>query len=597
MSTTDLTQSPRLPRRVIAAVTATLGTVIWTHALAGVVRSVFEDAQVAASQAAAPLTLAAIVTALAAAALFPRRGLSAIVAAVVGLLASGIVTWLVPGSFVFAWALVPAGAMFAAGGAWICQRLPASFDEAAARRPKLAAVWVLMALVAVVQIGRLSTYMTDPETDWFLSTRHPFYAKHECANAYFYAAELAQRGEANVYDCAHYPGLNPEAEPHTEISGMTPEDPFQYAPQFLLWPRLAIGLTHDYSALRMLWFGINTTLCIGTVILLSVWMGGRIGTVSALLAPAVVASFPVLHNFQYGQFHFAAVALAVLGMLALNRGRPALGGSLLAVSILSKLFPAVLLVPLVAQRRWRDLGWTAGAGAIVTILAFGVLGPAPFAAFFDYHVPRLADGSAFAFDEAWPELATLVIAGNQGIQGMLHKLEAMGFHVGGAAGILVPSYGVALLVLGLWSGLRNAKANRPERAIMWLGLLGMASLASAGAWADYVPLTCVWLLAVLFPMTAGNRVAQGALAVCAVLQVFLLGALPLGGYADGSWMLPLSLISALAMLATFTGAVLHGALTEGRVEAKLRSGWSALAEADSGLRGTTGDEQALERAV
>ena len=137
----------------------------------------------------------------------------------------------------------------------------------------------------------------------------------------------------------------------TELTGMAPEDPFQYAPQFLLWPRAAIAITQDYQAIRLVWFGINVTLCMGAVLLLSFWVGGRVGAVSALLSPFVLIAFPTLHNFQYGQFHFATIALAVLAMLAFARRRPAIGGTLLAVSILSKLFPALLLVPLALQRR------------------------------------------------------------------------------------------------------------------------------------------------------------------------------------------------------------------------------------------------------
>ena len=92
-------------------------------------------------------------------------------------------------------------------------------------------------------------------------------------------------------------------------------------------------------------------------------------------------------------------------------------------------------------------------------------------------------------------------------------------------------------------------------AIAWLGLLGLGSLASTGAWADYVPLTCVWLLTLLAPLTAGRPALQLALGLCAVLQLFLPGTMPLGDWVGTSWMYPLSLLGALAMLATFTIAV------------------------------------------
>jgi hypothetical protein len=191
-----------------------------------------------------------------------------------------------------------------------------------------------------------------------------------------------------------------------------------------------------------------------------------------------------------------------------------------------------------------------------------VLGPAPFAAFLQYHLPRLGDGSAFAFGTAWPEVAPLLVAANQGVQGMLHKLWAMG--VGGEDASLARaasvSYAGLLLALGAATGLRLRRAGRAERAIAWLGLLGMGSLASAGAWADYVPLTCVWLLALLAPQAAGRPAVGTALAICAVFQALLLGTMPIGDRFDAGWMIPLSLLGSAAMLATFVAPVARMAL-------------------------------------
>jgi hypothetical protein len=553
MSTTEKSLGLSSTHRVVAGMTAVAATIVWTHGLAGLLGR--------APSSSGALTVAAVVAALVGAVVYPRRVSAGVAAAVAGLAGAGVIAWSYPGAFLPSLALIPAAASMAAGGAWLSARLPESLAEQATRRPAWAALWLLLSLVAVVQVGRLATYMTDPETDWFLSTRHPFYAKHECFSAYIYGAELGQRGESNIYDPAHYPGLNPEAKPQTEIQGMTPEDPFQYAPQFLLWPRLAIELTHDYHAIRMLWFGINITLSIGAVIALSLWVGGRIGAHSALLSPLLLASFPVLHNFQYGQFHFAAIALAVLGLLAFSRKRPALGGMLLAVSILSKLFPLFLLVPMAVQRRWRQLIWTAAAGLAITAVAFGVLGPEPFTAFVNYHVARLSDGQAFAFGEAWPEMAALVTAGNQGIHGITYKLAGMGVPgidnatATGATRVFT----IALLALSVYVGVRTAGATRATRAATWLGLLGLTSLASAGAWADYVPLTCIWLLALLAPMLAlepGRLGVKLALAICAVMQFFLLGTMPLGGRAEAAWMYPVSFVGAMALLVTFGSVVL-----------------------------------------
>ena len=502
------------------------------------------------------LTLAALAAALGAARVRRSRG-PWLGGGLALMAAAGIAAWH-PGLLVPALALVPAVVVSVLVAAYMEARLPASMDERVPIPSKRALALGALAVLAVLQTARLGTYITNPESDWFLSTRHPFYAKHECMNAYVYAAELDRRGEPNVYDAVHYPGLNPAAEPSTELAGMSPEDPFQYPPQFLLLPRLAIELTDDYAAIRSVWFGVNFLLCVGAVAALARWVAGRHGAWAALLAPALLASFPFLHDLQYGQFHFAAVALAVLGLVAVQRRRPAVGGAFLSVAILAKLFPAILLVPLAISSRWRALGWTAVVGAGITALALAVLGPASFEAFFTYHLPRLADGRAFAFGEAWPEVAGLLVAGNQGVQGVLHKIAAL---AGGAvdpvlARLVGNAFLLTLAVLAAFVGARSKSSSRAVQAAGWLGLLGLGSLASPGAWADYVPVTCVWLLTLLASFAWGRPILAGALAVCGVLQFFLVGTMPIGSLADPAWMLPLSLSGSVAMLVTFGGAVL-----------------------------------------
>ena len=155
-------------------------------------------------------------------------------------------------------------------------------------------------------------------------------------------------------------------------------------------------------------------------------------------------------------------------------------------------------------------------------------------------------------------METETTAGNQGVYGIVQKLAAMGLpgFDGSTAAAAGRVFALSLLALSVLLGIRTSAATRAEHAIVWLGLLGLGSLASAGAWADYVPLTCVWLLSFLAPRLAARPVAVTALGVCAVMQVFLLGAVPLGEWTGAGWMIPLSLGGALAMLFTFVSALL-----------------------------------------
>ncbi len=414
-------------------------------------------------------------------------------------------------------------------------------------------LWWLAAVLAIVQMARLSTYVSNPESNWFLTTQDALFAKHECANAYVYAAELHDRGEPNIYDPTHYPGLNREAEPHSEMHGMAVEDPFQYPPPFLLLPIAARALTLDYAAIRSVWFALNVIFCLGSVVVLSLWLGQRFGWGALLLSPLMAIAVPVLHNFQYGQFHFATVALAAMGLLALEQGRRFLGAGLLATAVVAKLFPVYLLVLLWGQKRYRDL-----SSVLVGILALGavswfVLGSEPYVAFFGAHLERLSSGSAFAFGEAWPEIADLLIAGNQGVFGMVNKLGAAGFEFFDAAVASSLSRAYSLLLLpATWYVGRVLSEKSPEvKASVWLSVLGLASLASTGAWADYVPLTGVWSLVVLLGIWKSQTGWRNVLLVAGVLQVTLLGAVPLGSFANPSWMLPLSFLGGLGLFFIF----------------------------------------------
>lgn len=540
------TTSWSLPRRYVVGVFAALATVIWGHGVAAILRHLGD---VDAPLAAWPLTFGAVAVALALTVAMPRRGVA--VAAASGLAAALGIERLAPGAGVAALALPLVGMAVAAAGVRLGDRLPAGIDCSLGRRRGLALAWALVGLLAVVQTGRLATWVTDPEQRFVVVTANPFWAGHQCLPAYLYGAELAARGEENLYHVHHYPAVDPEATPQTELA-MSVEDPYQYPPQFLLLPMAALRLSEDVTTLRTVWFAAQVTLFVAAFVALALWTGGLQGRWALWMLPATLVAFPMTFNFQFGQFHLPSIALAVLGMLGLATGRRAVGGFLLATAILAKIFPAVLLAPLVAGRRWRDLGATCGWLAAITAVAFAVLGPAPFVAFFDYHLPRLGSGAAFAFDEAWPELAELVVADNQGVFGLARKL-GLGKPAAATAGRL---FGLAVLAAAWLAGRRLYDASRWSHGAAWLGLLGLASLTSPGAWGDYVPATAVWLLAYLVAVPVLHRRWRVPFAVAAAFQGLLLGTTPLG-----DWIPPMpvmygvSAVGALLMLGLFAGAV------------------------------------------
>lgn len=446
-------------------------------------------------------------------------------------------------------AAVPVAVAVTVGARWPGARLPRWIDLAPWRRWSVALVWTLIAITSVVQIGRLATAMSDLGRDFVLTTTNPFWHRHECFGAYLYAAEMSARGEPNVYDAAHYPGLDPEASPRSALTGVSLDDPCPYPLQFLLLPRLTLALTDDVATIRVVWFALQVTGFVAVAVELGMWVGGRTGRRALWLIPAVLASFAALHNFQFGQFHFPSIVLAVAGMLAVERRGDAIGGALLALAALSKVVPVVLLVYLIGRGRLRTVGWTVAWVALISAIGLGVLGPAPFGAFLDHQLPHLSHSTAFAFDAAWPELADLVVIDNQGVYGLARKAGFGPETAATSSGV----FGLLVVAAAAIIGWRSRGDGRGTRAMAWLALLGLASLASPGAWGDYVPVTGVWLLT-LAPFD--GRASWRAIVVTAwVFESVLLGTMPIGDWAPAGNMTVLSAVGAVAMLLLFAGVL------------------------------------------
>ena len=93
----------------------------------------------------------------------------------------------------------------------------------------------------------------------------------------------------------------------------------------------------------------------------------------ALYVGVVLTSFPVLHNFAWGQVSVPLTAGVALAFLLRERGRSIGAGVLLALLIVIKFYVAVALVFFVVRRDVRAL-----LAAVVAGVAFGLVVPALF---------------------------------------------------------------------------------------------------------------------------------------------------------------------------------------------------------------------------
>ncbi len=419
--------------------------------------------------------------------------------------------------------------LLGAATAWrIWRWVPESVSGGFRRRPVLAVLWAIAALLSLVQVGRLAAFTADPDRRWGSAVPDPAAANHACLSAYFVAAELSRRNVVNLYDERYYPAFAGDAArllAPASVQGLASwiDDPFEYPPPFLLFPRAALLVSNDFPALRAGWFVLQALALVLVAAWLARWVGGRDGQLALLLIPGLLASLPTLLGLQFGQFHVATLVLSVAALICFEERRTGTGAALLAVATVSKLFPAFLLVFLLARRRWREVAWTLGACGLFALVGLGVLGWSPFEAFLTYQLPRISTGEAFAFYEKAPEF---IISRNFGIPGLTTKLHLLGVPgmTRGLGSVLGWIYTLGLLAVAWVGGLRPA--SRLGDARIWLGLLSLAALRSPLAPSAYVTISMLWLLTLL----AGEVRGRPARVVAFVAAwVAIMGPPPLEG--------------------------------------------------------------------
>jgi len=392
------------------------------------------------------------------------------------------------------WIATALALAIAAGGSFaLARRLPADLDGILHVHRWWCVAWVLVALLALGQTARMSAFMLDPEQEQHaLFPEDPWYVAHCCLTAYTEAARFATEGAANIYA--------PELYLDRKMGGFN-VDAYHYPPSFLMLPialRTLAGA--DFVHQRMLWFGISALVLLLAMGAAAAALEPRARWRAIAAAPAVWLSVPVQLGFQMSNVQLLMISVSVLAWASFRRFRP-LGGALLALAIVSKIFPGILGLDLLLRRRWKEVASTAAFGLLFCGTIYAVVGPQPFRAFFEFELPRLSSGEAFAR----PFSRAFAVAHNMSPFGAALKLEKLGLPGMGMATAKLFSgiYGLALLGLAFWAARRGALATAFARGSsattelsVWLALLSLGTLASPFAPANYVLASVVWLAAV-----------------------------------------------------------------------------------------------------
>jgi len=373
-------------------------------------------------------------------------------------------------------------------------RLPTALDGLAKRHKLLFALYVALALAAVVKTAQLSVFIGDSaRVDQQAVPGQKFLETHSCLTAYVHADALSRQRVDNLY--AERFWLGSHGFPPAPAGVESPYRPFDldyyaYPPPFLLVMAPLAALSGDFAAQRALWFGCNGLLLAVGLWIVARWLSGPGAHRVLLLAPIFFGSLPVLATLQVGNFQIAVVMISVLAMVAFERDRPALGGALLAFAILSKLSPGVLGIVLLAQRRFRGAAWTAGFGVVFLALSILTIGVNPMKSFLTYMLSRLSSGEAFAFMDDAP----FSILTNMSPFGLPFKLQLIGFDVSDPwvmARRIGRIYSGILAILTVVAVRRTG--DRRSQAMLWMSLLVLAALQSPFA-PGYVTIGLLWAI-------------------------------------------------------------------------------------------------------
>lgn len=403
-----------------------------------------------------------------------RDGLFAIaVHAAVGVLA-GMIVFAATAAFVSGW-FAPAvvAAIAAPLAAWLALRrhralligVPAIFQ----------ALFVAGALVVSVLLVRLTVFIMVPAAaGWSVEPDSPFMRRHSCVSAYFVAGSVVTT-VPDVYATSLYSLPQPPGAPRrARTIGPFNVDIYEYPPTFLVLPRLLRLVTPDFFDFRRLWFAGNLLVVAIGLVAVARRIDATLGTSTLWLTPFALAPIGIALTFQIGNVQLAFIALPLLGMLALERGRLATGSLLLGFAAVSKLFPALLIAYLLLRRSWQAAAWTIGACALLGVVTLADMGWTPFAAFLD-HLPKLLSGEAFAGPLLGnPDAAAI----NQSVPGVVFKLRFFGgpHWSFGAARIVGWAY-TAVVLWAVWHFSRTPiEAGRAP--LIWLAILILASMRS-----------------------------------------------------------------------------------------------------------------------
>ena len=321
---------------------------------------------------------------------------------------------------------------------------------------------------------------------------------HPDLDVYLHGARDLAQGRPLYDDFAHASG-----DPALRFA-------FIYPPLFaiLMVPFLLLPA----ALVPIVWLiAIHAALAVAFLRVLGRLRAGRLALLLSLLI--TLAFYPLWVEASQAQANLPILLLVTLGILGITDGKPR-AAIWIGLAAALKLTPGLLLVWLLAERRFRAAAWMMGSFLGVTAVA-ALLRPADSLAYARLVVPQLAAGTAY-----WS---------NQSIDGVVSRLFSVNRYTTPLADLSwahVLVVGLAGLALAFWIWARRRQADPLVRAFAFLPLL---PLISAVSWEHHlvILLPLLWLVVTVL---ADRRwpLPETAVAGVAIVTLLAIPHLPVG---------------------------------------------------------------------
>lgn len=387
----------------------------------------------------------------------------------------------------------PIGLAAGAVAAWLLRtRRLLVLEPGAVTRP-LAIVSAVATLLALVQLGRLTLYMHDPtRAELSFQPASEWEVRHNCATSYYVAAGAADRTPDFYADSLYSARSDDLATPRKPLMlGPFRIDVFEYPPPFLLLPRAILQVAPEFREFRALWFGQSGLFLLAVMLWIPRFFPPATATRALLWLPLLWLAPSTISVLQKGNMQPMVIASGLLAMGLFERRRFSWGGLVLAFATVSKLYPGMLVVHLLAQRQWRAVAWTAVFMAAFTLASGLDLGAGAYQAFAS-HLPGLMSGEAFpAFRNP------MAIATNMSVPGIVYKLRLFGADGVGFDEMRWAGWLYTLLAIGATVWLARREMRTEEKPLAWIAILVLATFRSPFLPMTYGVFPGVWLLCLL----------------------------------------------------------------------------------------------------